>query len=400
METRRPRSRTRIATTVASAMLLGVSCTVGFPGARDESRLAFQAAPGSPYLVGRRLGPPVIGDVNGDGFSDVAVTCKPEADARLPAAVILLLGDGTGAFRELPPVFTTPLDGLKLDIGDFDEDQKLDLCVAAHDSYEVTLLKWDGEGGLRKLGEPVLTVRGEGHGPHTHSVALHDTNRDGHLDLLTTNADDDTLSVLLGDGTGQFSFAAGSPFPAGSHPYEGLTMVDVNRDGYVDAVVPNLFGNTVSVLLGDGRGSFRGTEGSPISVRSRPGFVAVGDLDGDGSLEIIVTHDDDPHLLWLKQRNGSWESAGLERLSEPVWTAVVADMDGDGCNDVVVGGIREQVLILLGGPRGRWPVSTVALSDCGPSPGYVAIADLDGDGKLDLVTGSFTGGGLHIQLAQ
>src|ERR1041384_2391070 len=69
------------------------------------------------------------------------------------------------------------------------------------------------------------------------------------VDILTTNANDNTVSLLLGNGTGDLAPAPGSPFAAGIHPYDGLQCIDVNADDASDIVVPNLEGNTVTVLL-------------------------------------------------------------------------------------------------------------------------------------------------------
>src|SRR5262249_57659948 len=100
--------------------------------------------------------------------------------------------------------------------------------------------------------------------------AIGDVNGDGHLDVVTTNANDNAVSVLLGDGHGGLKAAEGSPFKAGVHPYEGLTLRDMDGDKVLDIVVANLKGNAVAALRGDGHGSFPIMPGPPLPLPHRP----------------------------------------------------------------------------------------------------------------------------------
>lgn len=113
----------------------------------------------------------------------------------------------------------------------------------------------------------------------------------GNLDLTTSNQDDNSVSVLLGDGRGDFKPASGSPFAVGRAPYPHA-IGDVNRDGKLDIVTPNVGSNNVTVLLGDGKGGFTPAANSPYPVGSRPYYIAVGDTSGDGNPDLMTTHDD------------------------------------------------------------------------------------------------------------
>ena len=140
---------------------------------------------------------------------------------------------------------------------------------------------------------PALSARAPGKRPHTHALAAADVNRDGKLDLITANNEDGDISVLLGDGQGGFTRARGSPFPCGPSPYP-VALADVNGDSHLDIVVPNTAPGptTITVLLGDGRGEFRAAPRSPFQANDRAYFVAVADLDGDSKPDIVATHDD------------------------------------------------------------------------------------------------------------
>src|SRR5205807_548270 len=123
---------------------------------------------------------------------------------------------------------------------------------------------------------------GVGAGPF--SVALGDFNGDGKPDLATANNGSANVSVLLGDGSGTFGASTG--FPAGDHP-DGIAAGDFNGDGKLDLATANAASGDVSVLLGNGSGGF----GAPASfgVGSFPTAVAVGDFNRDGRLDLVAS---------------------------------------------------------------------------------------------------------------
>src|SRR5260370_5201336 len=126
-----------------------------------------------------------------------------------------------------------------------------------------------------------------GKGPN--SVVIADFNRDGKPDIAVTNADEGTVTVLLGDGKGKFTEATGSPFPAGNSPND-ICVADFNGDGIPDLAFANHEMKSLTVLLGDGHGGFTPAPGSPVAVLSYPHThgVAAGDFNGDGKLDLVT----------------------------------------------------------------------------------------------------------------
>jgi FG-GAP-like repeat len=371
---------------------------------RGVSQPAFSAAPGSPFSLGPMTGRPAVGDVNGDGKLDIVASCgaccgqRPDPQS---GHVTVLLGDGRGGFQSARP--HTPIGPTvhKVALGDFDKDGRLDALAIEHDTYGVSVLLGDGRGGFHSApGSPVLASQGRR--PHTHDVAVGDVNGDGRLDAVTTNANDNNISVLLGDGKGGFVPAPGSPVAAGRHPYEGLTLRDLNADGRLDVVVANLKGNAVSVLLGDGKGGFAPAAGSPFRLGPRPGTLAVGDLNGDGRLDIVATHDDDPLVAVLlgDGKGGFAEAPGSPiRLKQTVWGAAIGDLNADGKNDVALGSNQAHgVVVLLGDGRGRLVPAAGSPIPAGKAPGSIALADVNGDRMLDVITGDYEGGTVSVLL--
>ena len=97
-------------------------------------------------------------------------------------------------------------------------------------------------------------------------MATGDFNGDGSLDLVTDSWAEDRLVILFGDGDGRFA-TPGTYVAVGRHPYQRVRVADLNGDGRADIVSPNLEGDNVTILLGDGMGKFQQPAGSPFRVR-------------------------------------------------------------------------------------------------------------------------------------
>jgi FG-GAP-like repeat/FG-GAP repeat len=362
-------------------------------GGGDSPSPLFAPAPGSPIAVAGGPGNLEVGDVNNDGRPDLVVT-----GGALP--VVVLLGDGKGGFR---PAAGSPPDvkGTETALGDVNGDGRLDLALAHHDSYAVTVLLGDGKGGFAPApGSPVASK--DGQHPHTHGLALADVNGDGKLDLLTANDDEGDIAVLLGDGKGGFKRSAGSPFPVGPYPYP-IAVGDVNGDGKPDIVAPNVRSKgTVTVLLGDGRGGFRPAPASPITTADRPYFVALGDVNGDGKPDVIVTHDDSNLLsVLLGDGKGGFAAAPGSPidLGSRAFGVVVADVNRDGKADLVTAA-GEGVRVLLGDGRGAFRPAPGSPYPAGKGVWRLAVADLNGDGKPDVAATGFESNSVTILLGQ
>jgi hypothetical protein len=171
-----------------------------------------------------------------------------------------------------------------------------------------------------------------------------DFNRDGKPDVVTTDQDENAVSILLGDGKGGLHDAAGSPFPAGRAPW-AVAIDDMNHDGNLDLVivpyapdVPDPKDVGVTVLLGDGKGGFSKMPGSPFSLAGceGPDRVATGDINGDGLGDIVVTCGQNNRLmLYLGSRDGGFTIS--TRNVQTGWAGVaMADLEGRGKDDIVV----------------------------------------------------------------
>jgi hypothetical protein len=350
-------------------------------------------------------GRPAVGDCNGDGTPDIVVACGTCCGSRpdpRSGHLAVLLGDGKGGFR---PASDSPIkigpSVRKVALGDVDGDGQLDAVAVEHDTYFVTVLLGDGRGGFRPA--PHSPVRAaSGPRPHTHDVVLGDVNRDGRLDVLTTNVNDNAVSVLLGDGAGRFTPARASPVPVGRGPYDALVLADLDGDGVPDLATPNIGGNKIDVLRGDGTGGFARVPGAPFPVAERPGYVRAADVNGDGRPDLLATHDDVGLLtILLNDGGGRFRPAAGSplRLPEVAWGFDAADLDGDGAVDLAMGVMeRPRALVMLGDGKGGFREAPRVRLTAGGRPEYAVVADLDRNGRPDIVVGNYGSGDVSIFL--
>jgi hypothetical protein len=301
----------------------------------------FKEAPDSPFPAGHEPNDIAVADMNGDGHPDLII---PNHQA---PTITILLGDGKGSFHPAPG---SPVDVHSnphphgVAVGDFDGDGKLDVVTDSWGENKIELLLGDGKGGLRTPGHYFPT----GRRPYERLRSA-DFNHDGHPDVVTTNLDDDTVSILLGDGKGGFTPASGSPFPAGAKPWE-VFAGDINGDGNTDlAVIPyqrdlaREAQNAVTVLQGDGRGSFRPMPGSPIPLGDcrGPNSVSAGELRrGERTIAVscaqsgnvmlyTLTAGGHYHATSIAAKRG-WGSVTLAQLTRDGRSALITANNEDG----------------------------------------------------------------------
>ncbi|HEX3555075.1 MAG TPA: VCBS repeat-containing protein [Thermoanaerobaculia bacterium] len=351
------------------------------------------------FRVGAAPASVVIADVNRDGKPDLVVANSGSSD------VTVLLGDGKGGFA---PAAGSPFPAGKnpndIAVGDFDGNGMLDLALPNHDTHGVTVLLGDGKGAFHPAASSPVRVASR---PHPHGVAAGDFNGDRRLDLAVESWGDNAVEVLFGNGKGGFA-SPGRTFPVGRMPYQRLRSADVNRDGKPDLLTTNFEGNSLSVLLGDGKGGFANAPGSPFPAGRSPFCQVIADVNGDGKLDVVVGgfsgQPDDPSADGISVLLG--DGAGAFRLlagspfaagRTPVAVAV-GDLNGDGVPEIAVANMAgDTVTVLARGPNGGYR-TTATIPASGPEA--VAIGDLNHDGKGDLVIAALKGNEVLVVLGR
>ena len=333
----------------------------------------------------RRPGALAAGDFNGDGKLDLVVGSDGAND------VVVFLGDGRGGFRQ-GGSFPAGPSPTEIAVADFNRDGRLDLAIANHGIPSVTLLLGDGNGGFRPGPGSPLSVRSH---PHPHTIGSSDLNGDGNLDLVIDSWGENRLTLLAGDGKGGFALP-GVPIEAGRKPYRNLRVADLNGDGKPDIVVPNMVERGVTILFGDGRGNFRGSERPPIPAGPSPFTVAVADINGDGKPDIvvgnysgqIVDRSGDALTFLLGDGRGNFRLGPRIASGHAPGNAAAADVDGDGIADAVTANAGSRDLtVAFGGAGGLSPSRTITIPGTGRS-WRLLLADFDGNGRADAVTAS------------
>jgi hypothetical protein len=225
-----------------------------------------------------------------------------------------------------------------------------------------------------------------GSGPR--AVAVGDFNGDRKLDLAVTNTLSDDVSILLGNGDGTFRPALN--YTVGQNP-QSLVVADFNRDGKLDLAVTNTGSGTVSILLGRGNGTFL----PPVIYGAglSPSAVAAGDFNKDGKLDLVVANhgpvslcEDGSLSILLGDGDGTFQPARNYDAGECPSSIAVGDFNADGKLDLVT-----QAAVLRGNGDGSFQVPVSLSYGLGRAPGPVVVGDFNSDGKQDLA-GSFVVG--------
>ena len=206
-----------------------------------------------------------------------------------------------------------------------------------------------------------------------------DFNGDGKLDLAIGKLTSNTVSILLGNGDG--TFGPKQDYVTGMDVRE-IVVGDFNRDGKLDLAVANNAAGTVSILLGNGDGTFAPKMDIPVGIRPRS--LVVGDFNRDGILDLaVVNHDSRTVSILLGNGDGTFSlKTEFGTDLEPYWI-VTADFNRDGKLDLALVNYGSRaVSIFLGNGDGTFgPKHNFSV---GPQPMSIATGDFNGDGKADL----------------
>ena len=292
------------------------------------------------YVLGQFPSFVAVGDFNGDHRLDLAV-----ANGGGNSTVDILLGNGDGTFQS-PVSYNTDADADHVACADFNGDGRTDLLISSSTGV-IGVLTGNGDGSFQAAiltstaGTTPFVALGDFNGDGHMDVVTGTGGASGESDF-------GNLIVLLGNGNGTFQTQVSSRLRFWP---QFIVAADLNGDGKMDlaaTVRENIFGGDIRVFLGNGDGTF----GDPAQVRGEfASLVAIADLNNDAHPDLFGLEYFDPQsnpmeIQWmLGKGEGTFQdavfnpcalSSGCIQLStRPSWLAV-ADLNGDGLPDLVV----------------------------------------------------------------
>jgi len=335
----------------------------------------------------------VAADLNADGILDLVVA--NDGSGR----VSVLLGNGSGGHGNgtfaTQVTYTTGTNPFAIAVADFNADSVPDLAVANYGSNNVTISLGNGNGTF-------AAAVGYSVGTQPRFVASGDFNADGIVDLAVANNGNSNVGVLLGDGSGgrgDGTFATQVTYPTGTNPW-CVAVGDYSGDGILDLAVSNYSSDNVSVLLGDGSagrgdGTFAGSVN--YAVGDMPLYLTKGDFNEDGILDLAVSNSgtgSNTLSILRGQGNGTFANLPPSPYATGTYPFGIAtgDYNGDGILDLAIANYNSaSISVFIGiGSAGHGDGTFAARANytSGSNPWSIAAGDFNADGFLDLVVTS------------
>jgi hypothetical protein len=383
-----------------------IACVWIYFGSRAECQEPLlMPAPSSPVPVGRGSGHLLLVDLNCDGHLDLVT------QHLLSSSVAMLSGDGRGNFAPFPeaPLRLGYQPGT-MRIADVNNDGAPDLGILSKDSNSeyVHIMLGNGGGSFKPVSGSPYTVSASA---KYYKPSLHfaDLNEDKNQDIVASNGRRNTIEILFGDGRGEFSHRSVVNVEPAYSSYS-FAVGDVDGDGHLDIIVASSDSRAnpgrIATMHGDGKGGFKYDQGLRSSVPSGARVGALADLSGDRRPDIVLNHGDKLSVL-LNEGKGKFIPAACSplQLGMPAYAVVVADINRDKNADLVVPTVdhvapyRSRVALLLGDGHGFTPAPGSPFP-AGAGAYNVAVGDINGDGKLDVAASSFEGDAVTMLLGR
>ena len=331
--------------------------------------------PGLTQFTGDNPGSVAVVDLNGDGAVDIV-----SANEGATSDISVILASGNGTFlpaQSYPAGDGGPFNGPRaVAFSDFDGDGRFDLVTANSASDTISILFGNGDGTFQSEQRFVV-------GDNPLFVAVADVNGDNKFDILAANRNSGDISVLLGNGDG--SFRPELRYTAGDGAFLGpvtIAVKDVNSDDRLDLVSRINGSDDLSILFGNGDGTFQAQLRIPVGAS--PTALAVADMNGDNRADLVATTVSNLATVFIGNGDGTFQAPQSYSVGSSPVSLVLVDVNGDSIADIITANfLSRDVSVLLGIGNGSFQPDQ--RFSAGVRPGAVAAAKIDGDSTVDLV---------------
>jgi hypothetical protein len=333
-----------------------------------------------------------VADVNSDGRPDIIVANQ------LGFNVGVFFNSGNGTF--LPQItYSTGFNSHPQDVSavDVNGDNKPDIIVANNGGNNVGVLLNSGNGTF--LRQKAYITGDKSYPP---SVAVGDVNNDNKADIIVTNQNINSISVLLNSGNGTFLPQTIYSVPYGSS-VACPSVVDVNGDNKPDIIVVNSGKNSIGILFNTGDGTFLNQTTYPTGLDTNPRFVSVVDVNNDNKPDLIVSNYNKNNIgVHFNSDNGTFlppTTYSTGSGSNPLSVSVV-DINGDNKRDIiVVNGGKNNIGVFLNIGNGTFLPQTTYSTGSGSNPAFVSVMDVNNDNKPDFIVANSAAHNIGVLLA-
>lgn len=410
------------AATLATAKTASLAVRQPTPGGEVSNIVSLPiAATAAPIFtrtdlpIGTAAQSTAIADFNGDGIADLASTMcgsnlgMVDPPPCAPGAVVLRLGTGGGSFGA-PRTIELP-NGRSADriiAADFNSDGRMDLAVGQSSpdwNYmegRLSVLLGDGAGQFTIVdnGSANFSMCATG------DLVAADFSRDGNLDLALVDAGCGRSGVWEGDGTGYLKYSIATEWAFASLYTDRdvpPAVTDLNGDGILDIAAVSF--SSFAVFVGDATGTFPST--GYLFLDDMVKGLAAADVNRDGHADIVMVTQPwfgSGYTLGVylgdgtavtPDGNAAFTLAQSIPMPGVLRAPVIADLNNDGLVDLAVASDNNTVTVLLGDGTGQFTPSGAPLA-VGATPHSLAVADINGDGRLDLLTTNYADGSVTM----
>jgi hypothetical protein len=295
----------------------------------NDGHGAFSMAPGCPFPVAFYAASAAVGSLNDsmDDVPDLAVAGYYAGESHL----VTFVGDGAGGFS---PTWSTTVPGhgsvgRNAALGDWNRDGTLDIALVTGD-----ILIGNGDATFTPALIPRLAT------PNPTTILAARLDGDAYPDIAIADSGTDEIVIWRGDGAGGFVAAGAARVSASPDAsLESFAAADLDGDGDLDLIAPDVWANSLRILANDGAGAFSIASTSPVSLRlGYPRGIASADFDGDGLPDIVTGSNNTSALSVLRSTGGlalaEIPTSPLSIAGTTPISTVAADFDGDGSPDL------------------------------------------------------------------